>query len=375
MDPLKNMYSIAAARRIAKALKRGDPRFPEPEFLSGLESQLNKRELKERVGLLAERINRALHGRDFPTKVRIFLKALSQGDSDPVGLQGFLVWPLSSLIAQEGLEHFDVSLSALKETTKRFTAEFDIRPFLEKDERRCLRLLEAWAHDPDPRVRRLVSEGTRPLLPWGKKLAAFQKDPGKTLHLLEKLRFDEDLSVRKSVANHLNDHSKTHPDWLVDLMSLWKKTDPRHEGVAWIVRHGSRTLIKSGHPAALRLQGVPDGKHLRLSAFRLLARSVRIGGSLGFQAKVTNRSSKPRLALIDYVVHFKKADGGLSPKVFKGRKKRLEPGETWAFEARHPFRVITTRRYFVGGHGLALKINGQETKPLAFILQKAEKSL
>lgn len=367
MEPLKNFYSIENAMRLAEALHRAWPRFPKAKFLLGLENELEPLELKERMNLLSIRVAQFLPA-EYSTKVDIILGALAHNENDRVGLRGFILWPLSTLISQEGLDDFDLSMKALKEITKLFTAEFDVRPFLEREPDRCLRLFQKWTQDQNHHVRRLVSEGTRPRLPWGSRLMEWQNNPELSRPLLEALRKDESLYVRKSVANHLNDHSKAHPEWTLELLEKWAKQDPHHDGVLWIIRHALRSLIKAGDSRALRLLGVRPQKHLRSQLLSLSPKRLRFGQSLEFEIEVHNRSKVPCEVLLDYVIHYQKADGRLSPKVFKGRRRTLAPGEKWVYQGKHAFRPQTTRTYFAGLHELSWQVNGQASKKFPFQL-------
>ncbi len=101
--------------------------------------------------------------------------------------------------------------------TQRFTAEWAIRPFIVAHPALCFATLERWVDDPSVHVRRLVSEGSRPRLPWGLQLKSLIADPTPTLPLLEALQDDASEYVRRSVANHLNDIAKDHPQ----LIAQW----------------------------------------------------------------------------------------------------------------------------------------------------------
>lgn len=354
---LKEFYSFSNVKRLSKALKQGWKDFPEKTFLNGLEKQLTPLELKERLHLLTDRLIELLPA-DYPTKVRIVLSSLAQNEADEVGVRGFLVWPLSNLISREGLHHPELSLKALKEITSRFTSEFDVRPFLELHQELTLHHLRRWAKDPDPHVRRWVSEGTRPLLPWGSRLRGFQQKPEITRDLLEALMLDESEYVRKSVANHLNDHSKSHPEWTLQFLHQWQKKHPDHPGVTWIVRHASRSLIKQGHPQALKLLGFVGNKNIKVELVSLTPRKVVLGGALQVRVQLKNTAKRPQAVMLDYVIFHKKAAGHATPKVFKGRVKTLAPGETWVVDLKHPMRPITTRKYFAGLHEFAWQVNG-----------------
>lgn len=370
MEPFKNLYSLENARLIAKALQRAYPAFPVKRFLAGLGSELEARELKARMALLAERIQLALPN-DPPTLFPILCHALARDDDDTVGLKSFAVWPLTEIVAQRGLDHFPASMEALREMTIRFTAEFAIRPFLRNDLPRTLAQLKAWTAHPNEHVRRLTSEGSRPLLPWGERLPAIQKNPSLTLPILEALMDDPSEYVRRSVANHLNDHAKAHPDFVIDTLSRWLKSTPQGKAPASrvrLARHASRTLLKDGHPGALRLHGYAAAKDLELLSLKITPRQITLGGALQYQLRLQNHSRRPAQVLFDYAIHHLKANGRHSPKVFKGRTRTLAPGEIWEVSGSHPLRPVTTRRYHPGQHYFEPRINGSTSPRQGFTL-------
>lgn len=240
--------------------------------------------------------------------------------------------------------------------TRRFTSEFAVRPFLRAMPERTLRQLHAWCGDPDHHVRRLVSEGSRPFLPWGGNLTELLDPPHPTLGLLEKLHRDPSDYVRLSVANHLNDIAKRHPELVVDTLARWRKSAHPH----WekLARHACRTLIKQGHPAALELHGFGDAGLLEVVSLKLAEKTVRLGGYLEYELVIRNRGRMALRALFDYAIHHRKANGTLSPKVFKGLIKSLAAGETWRIRGSHPIRPVTTRVYHAGMHRFQPRING-----------------
>jgi 3-methyladenine DNA glycosylase AlkC len=368
MEPFKMMYSIKSSTELATALTRAWPDFPRRQFLADLESQLSPLELKDRMLLLSQRMSSCLP-KDFTVSSRILVGALAQDDKDKVGVRGFIVWPMTQFIADHGLGHFEESMRALKEMTQRFTGEFSIRPFLVQHQDKALVLLEKWAKDPNEHVRRLVSEGTRPLLPWGQRLENFRRDPELTIHLLEALKTDSSEYVRKSVANHLNDHSKSHPDWLVKTLTRWKKENQDTEELRWILRHASRTLLKAGHPGSLRLHGYGAATDLKVKVLSCGPKLVKMNGHLDFQVEIRNQGTKKINVLADYAIHHRKANGTLAAKVFKGKKKTLTPKEIWIFEGRHRFRPITTRKYHAGEHQFEALINGSPSAKCKFTLK------
>lgn len=176
------------------------------------------------------------------------------------GLGGFFYLPHVSFVATYGLDPaenggrdpFEASMRAQYEITRRFTAEFSIRPFLVKWPERTLARLTEWTRDPDPHVRRLCSEGTRPRLPWAMRIPGFVKDPRPVLPILETLKDDPDLYVRRSVANHIGDIAKDHPALAFELCERW--LEGASEERKWLIRHAVRHPAKKGVKAALRLR-------------------------------------------------------------------------------------------------------------------------
>lgn len=214
MEPFKNMINEQVAQQTAKAIARNYPDFNQKNFLKGMGEALAHLELKDRVIFQANRLRDFLPA-DIKKSLKILKGAIKQNEKDAIGLSGFSIWPLTEYVARFGLDEFDLSMEVLKEMTKVFTSEWAVRAFFIHDEKRALKFFKSWVNDKNEHVRRLVSEGSRPLLPWGQKLHSFVKDPMLSWDLLEQLKNDESEYVRKSVANHVNDHSKNHPDILV----------------------------------------------------------------------------------------------------------------------------------------------------------------
>jgi 3-methyladenine DNA glycosylase AlkC len=264
--------------------------------------------------------------------------------------------PQNDFVARYGLDDFDISMRALYEMTKRFTAEGAIRAFIQKYPDQTLRVLRQWAQDPNCHVRRLVSEGTRPRLPLAPRLRDFIRDPRPVLALLEQLKADPELMVRRSVANNLNDIAKDHPDLVVETLARWKQAAA--PGTPWIIGHAARTLLKQGHAGALALLGYA-ATSISVASFQLKQAKVNLGEDLVFAIDIQSTADEPQSLMIDYVVHHLKANGKLAPKVFKLAKKRLHPHETLSLSKRHAFRPLSTRVYYPGRHALELQINGQ----------------
>ncbi|UGA57309.1 DNA alkylation repair protein [Vibrio sp. VB16] len=179
---------------------------------------------------------------------------------DTLGIAAFYYLPFSTYIADYGLDPanndgddpFDVSIQAQVELTKRFTAEFSIRPFLIEQQERTLNVLTSWLNDPSEDVRRLCSEGSRPKLPWGKNIPNFIQDPSPIIPILESLKNDSSLYVQRSVANSLGDIAKDHPDLVFKLCDEWLSSADKE--LKWVIRHAVRYYAKKEHPKALDLR-------------------------------------------------------------------------------------------------------------------------
>ncbi|MCK5924026.1 MAG: DNA alkylation repair protein, partial [Methylococcales bacterium] len=251
--------------------------------------------------------------------------------------------------------HFDLSMSVLKEMTKRFSSEFDVRVFLNDDPKRALSTMNKWVRDPDLHVRRLVSEGTRPRLPWATQLPAFIEDPGPVLLLLEQLRDDKEEYVRRSVANNLNDIARDHPDVVAQVARDWLKgASPERKK---LVRHGCRTLIKQGHRKTLSALGY-GAPAVQLEYMNVLSPKVIFGGALLFELSLISTRKRLQPLIIDYAIHHRKANGSLTRKVFKWKVVELELQQRLTASRKHSIRKITTRVYYPGGHRIEIMVNG-----------------
>ena len=368
MEPFKNEFSPARARRIGERLKLAHPDFPMRRFLSGLDAALAPLELKPRVLHLAERLESCLPD-DPRVLFPILVRSLAADESDQDGLRGFLVWPLTEIVARRGLGHFRESMAALREMTRRFTAEFAIRPFLREHPGKTLRQLHSWCAHPDHHVRRLVSEGSRPFLPWGGNLPHLCEPPHPTLPLLENLYRDPSDYVRLSVSNHLNDLAKHHPELVIGTLARWRTAATPGAGFDKLARHACRTLLKQGHPAALRFHGFAATEALEITTLELPRTRLRLGESLAYRVVIRHHGRRAIRVMFDYAIHHRKANGTLSPKVFKGRVREIEAGGTWEITGSHPLRPVTTRVYHEGIHRFEPRVNGATHPGIEFNLK------
>lgn len=335
-------------------------------------------EFKARAHRLADALQATLPA-DFDRACGVLEAALApplalDADGEPVGLQGlppqgvggWALWGAGEWVARAGLDEAERALLCLRELTQRFTAEFAIRPFIAQRPEVVFPLLSRWTGDASAHVRRLVSEGSRPRLPWGLRLQALVADPAPTLPLLRALQNDGSAYVRRSVANHLNDIAKDHPERVADWVREHRVgADAAREA---LLRHASRGLIKAGHAPTLAAWGLSHGFDGE-ATLRIAPAAVAVGGQVRLQARLRSLARGPQTLVVDYAVHHVKANGSASPKVFKGWKIELAPGESRELGKAHSLREVTTRRLYPGRHRVELRVNGVGVAEAAFDLR------
>ncbi len=354
-EALKAQFGVPVVRRLAKEIagvyKRFDRKAFERDALDGFEAL----ELLDRGRHLGTMLHRHLPG-DFASAVDILLATLPTARAGEGGMASFFYLPHTEFVRAHGVPHFEDSMRALHALTQCFTGEFAIRPFLEHDEARTLARLEQWAVDPNVHVRRLVSEGTRPRLPWAPRLRSFQRDPSAVLHLLELLRDDAELYVRRSVANNLNDIGKDHPERLVTVAGRWVQGATAER--QWIVRHALRSSVKRGDLAALKVLGFGTTSRLEVVQSKVEPARPKLGGQVVVTCTVKNPSRRTQRVIVDLRVHFTKSNGATSPKVFKLATVDLAPGATRALRKTVSLADLTTRKHYPGLHTVELQLNG-----------------
>lgn len=371
MEPFKSVYSPGLVSLIGRLMSCHWAGFNAIAFENAVLPRLETLELKARAQLIADALHVQLPG-DAEDRNRILTAVLhpdpldhAAAPSDEDGICGWGILPLTMIVGQHGLDAFDSSMAALAEMTKRFSSEFGIRHFLVADQDRALAIMSRWVDDPNRHVRRLVSEGTRPRLPWAMQLPALRTDPAPVLPILTGLRDDPEEYVRRSVANHLNDIAKDHPALVTRIARDWMNSadDPRRA----LLRHACRGLIKAGDVDTLAVFGRMPPRLAPVMP-RLSAERVGMGEDLTIAADLSSTTTEPQELTVDYVLHFRKANGQLSPKVFKGATLTLQAGESREFRRIHRFREVTTRRHYPGQHAITLRVNGQDSDRVTFHL-------
>jgi 3-methyladenine DNA glycosylase AlkC len=371
VEPFKNLLNPALVRKAGARLRATWPAFDKAAFVRHANRGLETLELKARAMQIADALETTLPA-PFDLACKVIEAALAPasepgqaapGDGD--GLHGWIVWPLGEFVARRGLSEPERALAALHALTQRLTAEFAIRPLIVAHPALVFATLRHWARDPSAHVRRLVSEGSRPRLPWGLRLQALVADPTPTLPLLAALQDDPSQYVRRSVANHLNDIAKDHPELVVQWVRQHLPGAGRERRA--MLKHASRTLIKRGHAEMLALWGAAE-RFEGSARLRLAPRRVVVGESVKLSLSLHAGGSGPQALLIDYAVHHVLANGSTSAKLFKGWTVTLAPGEMRSLTKAHSLRAVTTRRYRAGRHAVDVRINGQVVAEAAFSL-------
>ncbi|WOB10132.1 DNA alkylation repair protein [Piscinibacter gummiphilus] len=380
-EPFKNLLGPQVAAAMASHLQRAGAEtgaaFNAKRFRSLALSGLEALEMKARAQHLCTALEKTLPS-DFDSAATVMEGALaSMGEIDDAtldspsgarddGLAGWAVWPLTEYVARHGKDKAPRALQALHAMTQRFTAEWAIRPFILAEPALSFDTLQRWSTDASPHVRRLVSEGSRPRLPWGMVLKPLVDDPSPTLPLLRRLMDDASPYVRRSVANHLNDIAKDHP-YLIEAW-LQEHLPTATPARLALLRHASRTLVKKGHAGVLKAFGVGD-RFKGEASVALSSRRATVGDSLQLALTLQSTARKPQRLAIDYAVHHVKANGDTSPKVFKGWVVELAAGERREFRKQHSLRPITTRVYYPGPHRIEVLVNGAAVAEAGFELR------
>lgn len=359
MEPLKEMFNAAYYRRLANCVKQIYKPFDDSKFLVQAIAPIAALSLNERMRHTSVVLHTYLPT-DYQKSVGILKETI------PLLTPGYTNLVFPDFVSQYGLHDFKTSLEALHYFTRFGSSEFAIRTFLKADLERSFKSVVQWSEDENEHVRRLSSEGSRPRLPWSFKLDAIIQNPALTKPILENLKQDDSLYVRKSVANHINDISKDTPDYVLKLVKGW---DKEHPHTAWIVKRGCRSLFKQGDKRSLAAFNYTKDVKVALRKFKLSADSIRIGDSISFQFELKSEKSKKQKLMIDYRVYYVKKGGSALPKVFKLKELDLSINESVLISKKQSFKDFTTRKHFPGKHKLEIMVNGIIFKSVNFLVK------
>jgi 3-methyladenine DNA glycosylase AlkC len=349
MEPLKEMFNLAFYKHFAESFSKVDKQFDKNRFVKEVTKGIDDLSLNQRMRNTSLLLHKHL---PYPYKKQIDLCK----QVIPAIKSGYVTLVFPDFAGVFGREDMDTSLDALKYFTSFGSSEFAIREFLKLDFKRTIKVMEKWAEDKNHHVRRLASEGSRARLPWSFKLDEVIKNPTSTLAILEKLKADEELYVRKSVANHLNDISKDSPYVMLNLVRKW---DQNNKHTAWIVKHASRTLIKKGNAQSLAIFDFEKNVKVSLENFTLNKTKLKLGDTLAFEFAVRSDKSTKQKLVIDYIIHYVKKGGETSPKVFKLKELELLPTATENIKKKQVLKDFSTRKHYAGKHILEIMVNGK----------------
>ena len=349
MADVKDEISPALVAALAEELRRAWPEFPGEVFVARATEGLVPLALLERVRHVVAALAATLP-EGFADAARVLDRAV-----DSASFAGWMTLPCGEYVAAYGLDSPHVALPLLARLTPRFSSESPIRPFVERHPDVTFAYLREWTRSDDEHVRRLVSEGTRPRLPWASRLRGLVADPTPVLGLLDALYDDPSPYVRRSVANHLNDIAKDHPAVALECARRWQASGGAD--AAWVVRHGLRTLVKRGDADALRLLGFDAAAAVRLETLTVTPGRLAIGEEATID--LTLSADEETRVVVDYVVHHAGARGTRSPKVFKLTSRTLAAGTPQRIVRAHRFREVSVRRLYPGPHRVEVQVNGR----------------
>ncbi len=364
MSLIKNIYNTSFYEHLAQYL--------EPHMVSGnkktfvtamMPPAFEQMEWKERVVHTTQTLQQFLPA-DYPKAVGILVQVIDAIEKDHPGIEklAYVIFP--DYLARFGLDDLETSTRAMERMTQFITCEFGVRPFILKYPELMLEQMTKWSLHPSHKVRRLASEGSRPRLPWAVALPFLKKDPQQVIPLLSNLMEDESDWVRKSVANHLNDISKDHPEVFLSFVKNWQGKSKATDA---IIKHGARTLLKQAHPDIVVLFELNQSA-FELTQYRVITPQVLWGAYLEFALTVKNTSPSPVALRLEYAMYYRKANNTLSKKVFKISERTVLPYDSIAVTRRQSFKAITTRVYYPGLHQVAVIVNGVEHQKQDFEL-------
>ncbi|HIW33546.1 MAG TPA: DNA alkylation repair protein [Candidatus Paenibacillus intestinavium] len=364
-EPLKNMYNKDFLRQFGGIIQAAYPPFSIDAFVENvLADEWEGLALKQRIRKITISLGIYLPEK-YAEAIHILLIVNESCSGFP-----YLILPDFVEVYGQDVADWELSMLALEKFTSHSSAEFAVRPFIIRDPKRMMKQMLHWTNSSDEHVRRLASEGCRPRLPWGQALVMFKKDPAPVLEILEQLKKDQSLYVRKSVANNLNDIAKDHPQVVIEIARRWlgqnKDTD-------WIVRHGCRTLIRQADPEVLALFGYAESsedctiiEHAKLEVDQA---TLSIGGECVLGYKLLIKQGDPVRIRVEYGIDFVKSGGKVSRKKFLLSDKTVAGGTQLEENRTHRWSDLTTRRHYPGVHRIVLLVNGLEVASTEMLLE------
>ncbi len=366
-EPLKYMYDKSFISELIGFSEHIIPGFDAVKFSTHFFNPYwDSLELKQRVKHVADAMADQLSGnylRDIEVVTQLTKHIMVQLN----GATTFTHIFIADYIERYGINHPEESLNAMEYATIISSCEFAIRPFIVKYPDMVMSQMLHWTNHPHASVRRLASEGCRPRLPWGMALVAFKKDPSPILPILEQLKNDPSEYVRKSVANNLNDIAKDNPEVVTDIIKAWKGSSKETD---WILKHGSRTLLKKADKHTLSLFGVSAVSSATVTDLKVKHDIINIGGVLQFSFVLMHKEKLATVLRVEYLIYYRKSNGSLSKKIFKVTEQAFQSIKPQTISRKQSFKDMTTRKHYAGEHQLAIVVNGVELSKTSFMVNK-----
>ena len=375
-EPFKNMYNEQFFDRFTKDLKLIINNFDAHEFVSQImDNEWENREYKQRIMHITTILKKFLPT-DYKDAIAKILELLdyvkktqpdfSIIDDTKFGLILEYGAILDNYVEQYGLDDYETSVKAIEKITQFTSCEFVVHPFIIKYSDEMMKQMLVWSKHEHWGVRRLASEGCRPRLPWAMALPNLKANPAPIIPILENLKNDPSRFVRLSVANNLNDIAKDNPEIVIDLVKSWQGESKE---VDWIIKHGCRTLLKQGNLEVMELFGFNSiVKNISVENFQTSTSKVKVGDSLEFSFNLLNNNNKKAKIRLEYGIYYQKANGTLAKKVHKISEKEYAKNSITPIIRKHSFRLVTTRKFHLGLHQVAVIINGNEFEKYNFEL-------
>lgn len=363
--PLKNYFNEDLIHRIGVAFQKKIPQLDVQEFKTEiLDKEWPQLELKQRMRHISVKI-RPFLSEDYSASLEELIGAMNYLKELGLSQYGFELMAFPDYVEVYGIDELEHSLNAIEIITQTTSCEFAIRPFILKYPETTIARMHEWSMHEHHMVRRLSSEGCRPRLPWAMALSPLKLDPSPILPILERLKSDPSETVRRSVANNLNDISKDNPQLVIGMAKKWYG---KSDDVNKVVKHACRSLLKQGESKVMELFGFGSIKDIDIINFKILTPLVELGNHLIFTFDLKNESSNSIKLRLEYAIYFRKANGSNAKKVFSISEKEYDPLSTSTIKRNQPFKLISTRKLYAGFHQVSLIINGIEGKKYDFEL-------
>ena len=366
-EALKNVYSVAFFESLFPVLKEYIQGFDSKNFLAMvMDKNWKNLELKQRMKHIALVLEKFLPG-NFATKLDKLVEITRAFGKGKTAAQGFAYMFIPEFIEAFGIDDPSRSLKAMKEITKFTSCEFAIRPFLKLYPDKVLSEMQKWSKDKDSQVRRLSSEGCRPRLPWAMAIPSLKKDPSPIFPILENLVDDPSETVRRSVANNLNDISRDHPKKVIEFVKKWQDKGTQ---INWILKHASRTLLRKADPEILTIFKLNPSSEVLVKRLNIHSKNLRIGDRLEFSFQLANQHPEKTRLRVEYAIYYVKANGKHNRKLFRITENEYESLVPYSFKRGQSFKDMTTRKHYPGLHKIAIVVNGKELATNEFDLGK-----